>query len=150
MVETSLHEISFQQYGVFYEWSRQWWILLPMLSKLQGSLVVQKLQSIQTERIVPQWLPFVLCWWSQLAFFQRPSLLAKTHQDESENHSMRQCLSQNKAPIKLRLHIPPKQHTGIWLSFFPGGEELEPCMGGVNYLNRTYQVPPAEYTCFIF
>ena len=30
-----------------------------MLSKVQGSLVVQKLQSIQTERIVPQWLPFV-------------------------------------------------------------------------------------------
>ena len=47
-------------------------------------------------------------------------------------------------------NIPPRQHTGIWLSFFPGGEELEPCMGGVNYLNRTYQVPPAEYTCFIF
>ena len=47
-------------------------------------------------------------------------------------------------------NIPPRQHTGIWLSFFPGGEELEPCMGGVGYLNRTYQVPPAEYTCFIF
>ena len=47
-------------------------------------------------------------------------------------------------------NIPPRQHTGIWLSFFPGGEELEPCMGGVGYLNRTYQVPPAEYMCFIF
>ena len=34
-------------------------------------------------------------------------------------------------------NIPPRQHTGIWLSFFPGGEELEPCMGGVGYLNRT-------------
>ena len=47
-------------------------------------------------------------------------------------------------------NIPPRQHTGIWLSFFPGGEELEPCMGVVGYLNRTYQVPSAEYTCFIF
>ena len=130
MVETSLHEISFQQYGVFYEWSRQWWILLPMLSKLQGSLVVQKLPSIQTERIVPQWLPFVLCWWSQLAFFQRPSLLAKTHQDESENHSMRQCLSQNKAPIKSRLqHSPQATHGyltvvlswGTWTLYGWGG-----------------------------
>ena len=92
-----------------------------MLSKLQGSLVVQKLPSIQTERIVPQWLPLVLCWWSQLAFFQRPSLLAKTHQDESENHSMRQSLSQNKAPIKSRLQHSPQATHGHLTVVLSGG-----------------------------
>ena len=93
---------------------------------------------------------FVEGYKSQLGFFQRPSLLAKTDQDESEIQSMRQCLSQNKALINQGFNIPPRQRTSIWLSFFPGGEELEPCIGGVGYLNRTYQVPPAEYTCFIF
>ena len=101
--------------------------------------MVQKLPSLQSERIVSQWLPCVLCWWGQLVFFQGLSLLTKTHRDESENQSIRQCLSQDNAPIKPRLQQqpppPPCQHSGIWLSFFPKGGELEPCLGGVGNLS---------------
>ena len=69
--------------------------------------MVQKLPSLQSERIVSQWLPCVLCWWGQLVFFQGLSLLTKTHRDESENQSIRQCLSQDNAPIKPRLQQQP-------------------------------------------
>ena len=51
----------------------------------------------------------------------RPSLLAKTHQDESENHSMRQCLSQNKAPIKSRLQHSPQATHGHLTVVLSGG-----------------------------
>ena len=73
--------------------------------------MVQKLPSLQSERIVSQWIPCVLCWWGQLVFFQGLSLLTKTHRDESENQSIRQCLSQDNAPIKPRLQQqPPPLH----------------------------------------
>ena len=69
--------------------------------------MVQKLPSLQSERIVSQWIPCVLCWWGQLVFFQGLSLLTKTYRDESENQSIRQCLSQDNAPIKPRLQQQP-------------------------------------------
>ena len=102
--------------------------------------MVQKLPSLQSERIVSQWLPCVLCWWGQLVFFQGLSLLTKTHRDESENQSIRKCLFQDNASIKSRLQQPPspppRQHSGIWLSFFQKGGELEPFLGGVGNLSE--------------
>ena len=99
--------ISLQQYGVFYEWSRQWFSWQPLLPTFQGSLVVRRLPSLQSERIVPQWLPCVLRWWGQLAFFQGPSLLTKTHRDESENQSIGQYSPRIKRQSNRDLKIPP-------------------------------------------
>ena len=69
--------------------------------------MVRKLPSLQSERIVSQWLPCVLCWWGQLVFFQGLSLLTKTHRDESENQSIGQCSSRIKCQSNRDFKIPP-------------------------------------------